>query len=65
MEVLLRVAAFLLKCLGFILMPFLCIFNPYKKMKIPPIKNDLLYIPVVDLARKIRKKEVITSIIHG
>lgn len=58
MEVLLRVAAFLLKCVGFILMPFLSFFNSYKKFKIPPIKNDLINLSVVDLAQKIRKKEV-------
>lgn len=58
MEVILRVAAFLLKCVGFLLMPFLSFFNSYKKIKIPPIKNDILNIPVVDLAQKIRKKEV-------
>lgn len=58
MEVILRLAAFLLKCLGFILTPLLSIFNPYKKVQIPPIKNELLNIPVVELAQKIRKKEV-------
>lgn len=60
MEVILRVAAFLLKCLGFVLTPLLGIFNPYNKVKIPPNKNELLNIPVVDLAQKIRKKEVHT-----
>lgn len=58
MEVLLRVAAFLLKCVGFLLTPFLILFNSHKKVKIPPITNDLLNIPVIDLAQKIRKKEV-------
>lgn len=58
MEVLLRTAAFLLKCIGFLLTPFLTFFNSYKKTKIPPIKNDLINICVVDLAQKIRKQEV-------
>ncbi|XP_031633362.1 fatty-acid amide hydrolase 2-A-like [Contarinia nasturtii] len=58
MELLLRIAAFFLKCMGFLLTPFFYLFNPYKKLKIPPNKNELLNIPVVDLAQKIRKKEV-------
>lgn len=58
MEVILRIGAFLLKLLGFLLMPFLSICSFYKKIEIPPITNDLLNIPVVDLAQKIRKKEV-------
>lgn len=60
METLLRVAAFLLKCLGFIVSPLLAIFNPHKKVQIPPNRNELLNIPVVELAQKIRKKEVHT-----
>lgn len=59
MAVLLRVAAFFLKWIGFLLTPFLILFSPHKKVQIPPIKNDLLNISVVDLAQKIRKKEVI------
>lgn len=58
MEVILRIAAFLLKCLGFILTPLLGVFNAYKKVNIPPNDNELLHIPVVELAQKIRKKEV-------
>lgn len=58
MEVMLRIAAFLLKCIGFLLVPILYLFNPYKKVTIPPNKNELLNVPVVDLAQKIRKKEV-------
>lgn len=59
MEVLLRIMAFLLKCLGFLLTPFLILLNSHKKNKIPQITNDLLKIPVVELAQKIRQKEVI------
>lgn len=61
MEVILRIAAFLLKFIGFLLMPFLCCFNSYKKIPIPSNKNDLLNIAAVDLAQKIRKKQVNTS----
>lgn len=60
MEVILRIAAFLLKYIGFLLTPFFYLFNPYKKLNIPPNKNELLLIPVVDLAQKIRKREVHT-----
>lgn len=62
MELLLRFAAFLLKSVGFLLTPFLTFFNSYKKTKIPPIKNDLINICVVDLAQKIRKREVSIAI---
>lgn len=58
MEVLLRIVAFLLKMGGFIFAPFLILFNTHKKVKIPPITNDLLKLPVVDLAEKIRQQEV-------
>ena len=63
MEVILRFMAFLLKCLGYLAVPFLIVFNSHKKVKIPPIKNDLLKLPVVDLAEKIRAKEVSSR--HG
>lgn len=58
MEVLLRFVAFLLKLGGFLFTPFLILFNTHKKVQIPPITNDLLKLPVVDLAEKIRKQEV-------
>lgn len=58
MEVLLRFVAFLLKLSGYLLTPFLILFNKHKKVAIPPITNDLLKLPVVDLAEKIRQREV-------
>lgn len=58
MEVLLRFAAFLLKCVGFLLTPFMILFNSHKKVKIPPITNELLTISAVELAQKIRQREV-------
>lgn len=62
MELILRIAAFLLKCLGFVLTPLLGVFNSYKKVNIPSNENELLNIPVVELAQKIRKKEVHTQL---
>lgn len=50
-----------MKMFGFLFTPFLILFNKHKKMKIPPHKNDLLNIPVVDLAEKIRNREVNTK----
>lgn len=58
MEFLLRFVAFLLKFFGFIFAPFLIFFSKHKKIEIPPIRNDLLLLPVVVLAEKIRKREV-------
>lgn len=61
MEVLLRFAAVLLKLFGYLFTPFLILLNTHKKVKIPPIKNDLLKLSVVDLAEKIRQREVIIN----
>lgn len=58
MEVLLRMIAFLLKYIGYLIMPLQCLFNSNKRVKVPPIKNDLLKLAVVDLAEKIRQKQV-------
>lgn len=55
---LLRSAALLLRVLGYLLTPFLILFNRHKRETIPPIKNDLLKLSVVELAEKIRQKEV-------
>lgn len=58
MELLLRFVAFSMKIFGFLFTPILILFNKHKRVKIPAHKNDLLNIPVVDLAEKIRNKEV-------
>lgn len=60
MNILVRILAFVLKLMGFITLPFLILFSRYKKShKVPPVKNPLLNIAVVDLAQKLRDKEVI------
>lgn len=58
MEILLRISAFLLKILGYLITPFLILCNSHKKTKIPPIKNDILKLSVCELAEKLRQKEV-------
>lgn len=59
MEILLRFILFIIKILGFLLFPIYFIKGIFTTGKIPPITSHLLTIPVVDLADKIRKKEVI------
>lgn len=64
MEPIIRFAAFLLKIFGYLILPILIFINKLniKPAKIPPIRNELLYIPAVDLATKIRNKEVSQNI---
>lgn len=64
MEPIIRFAAFLLKIFGYLILPILIFINKrnIKPAKIPPIRNELLYIPAVDLATKIRNKEVSQNI---
>lgn len=63
MEILLRSILFIIRILGFLLFPIYFIKGIFSgNGKIPPITSQLLNIPVVDLADKIRKKEVINLI---
>lgn len=62
MEILLRAIVLLIRILGFLLFPIYFIKGLFSTGKIPPITSQLLTIPVVDLADKIRRQEVITSI---
>lgn len=60
MEILLRFVSFVLKVIGYFLTPLLAIINyvNYRSIRIPPIDNELLKIPAIELAAKIRNKEV-------
>lgn len=60
MELLLRFISFCLKIIGYLITPLLVIINyvNYRSIQIPPIENELLKIPAVELAAKIRNKEV-------
>lgn len=58
MELLLRIIAGALKYLGYLITPLLCLVNTHRRVKMPPIRNDLLKLSVVDLAEKIRQKQV-------
>lgn len=62
MEILLRAIVLLIRILGYLLFPIYFIKGLFSTGKIPPITSQLLTIPVVDLADKIRRQEVITSI---
>lgn len=62
MEILLRSLLFIIRILGFLLFPIYFITGLFTTGKTPPITSHLLTIPVVDLAEKIRKKEVINLI---
>lgn len=60
MEILLRFIGFCFKIIGFFITPLLALINyfKYSAIRIPPIKNELLKIPAIELASKIRNKEV-------
>lgn len=60
MDLLIRLLALVLKVLGFIMIPINSLINwtKYRTHTIPPITNDLLRLPAVDLAAKIRNREV-------
>jgi hypothetical protein len=60
MELTLRFYGVVMKLLWIILTPFLyLIFDIFgKRGKVPPLKSPLLEICAVDLAEKIRKREV-------
>lgn len=66
MDSLLQLAYALFKIIGFFINPFLAIINYlcYRSIKIPPIQNELLKMPVIELAAKIRNKEVSVSNIN-
>lgn len=60
MELLLRFIGLCFKIVGFLITPMLAIINylNYRSIQVPPIKNELLKIAAIDLAAKIRNKEV-------
>lgn len=62
MELLLRFIAGILKYFGYFITPLVYLINSINgcnsRVKIPPIRNDLLKLSVVDLAEKIRLKQV-------
>lgn len=62
MEILLRSIVLIIRILGFLLYPIYFIKGLFSTGKIPPITSQLLTIPVVDLADKIRRQEVIILI---
>ena len=62
-KILLRFVLILLSLVGFFIRPALIlygyVFTP--KRKLPPFRDPLLEIPAVDLAEKIRQREVNTE----
>lgn len=60
MEIYLRTYSFIMKILSFLITPFLYLaFDVFGKHdKLPPLQNPLLEICAVDLAEKIRNREV-------
>lgn len=60
MAIVLRFVLLLIKLIGYLLTPITILVNicRIKQQKILPIRNELLNIPVIDLAAKIRNKEV-------
>lgn len=60
MEILLRFVGLCFKIIGFFVSSLLAIINylNYRPIRILPVSNELLKIPVVELAAKIRNKEV-------
>lgn len=60
MEPLLRFVALLLKVAGFFLMPLLGLYNRlhYKAIKVPAPTDELLRLPAVDLAERIRNGQL-------
>lgn len=62
MEIVLRILGIILRIAGFLFVrPVLRLIYRKETGKIPKITNDLLKIPAVDLAEKIRNKEVSLS----
>lgn len=59
MELILRIVGVILRIVGFfIVRPVLSLIYKKETGKVPKITNDLLKVPAVDLAEKIRNKEV-------
>lgn len=60
MDLLIRFFGLLLKIFAFIISPIISLYTwiKYRPIVIPAITNDLLRIPAVDLATKIRNREV-------
>lgn len=60
-KVILRLVLALLSVVGFFIRPFLILYAYIctPKRKLPPFRDALLEIPAVDLAEKIRNREVI------
>lgn len=59
MELLMRIVAGVLHCIGLLLYPFIVIYSAFKGTKtLPPIKSDVLRLSATDLAAKIRSKQI-------
>lgn len=60
MDLLIRTLALLLKVFGFLFTPLNALISwiKYRDIQIPAITNELLRLPAVDLAAKIRNREV-------
>lgn len=59
-KIILRLVLILLSIVGFFVRPFLILYGYVciKRTKLPPFRDTLLEIPAVDLAEKIRNREV-------
>lgn len=59
-KIILRLVLTLLSVVGFFIRPFLILYGYIctPKRKLPPFRDPLLEIPAVDLAEKIRNREV-------
>lgn len=59
-KIILRLVLIILSIVGFFIRPFLILYGYIytPKRKLPPFRDSLLEIPAVDLAEKIRNREV-------
>lgn len=60
LKIVLRLLLIIMSIVGLFVRPFLIFYGHVyiKRIKLPPLKNALLEIPAVDLAKKIRTREV-------
>ena len=66
MEVWLVCLGLFLRLLNVLLKPIVAfIGGPKRSARFPEIRNDMLNIPAVDLAERIRNKEVSHAVLHG
>jgi len=63
MEIIIKVVGYILQVVRLIAVPILALIFRKHTKKLPPIKNDLLKMPAIDLAEKIRNKKVTSEVV--